>query len=343
MTAAGQERWRLGGLAAAGEGSRAEEQTGKSGLYMAISSPDTLHFWIQRFALSLEVERNCSLHTRQGYLRDLGQLEAYLAERFRREIPSVEDLSRSSVRGFLSHLLRQGYAPRSIARKQATLRSFARFLVRESALTVNPLLAIHSPRLPKRLPDFLTREEVQQLLRLPEDKGFAGLRDRAILQLFYATGVRISEAAGLKTGDLQLWEGTLRVHGKRDKTRLLPLGRHMTQTLQEYLRLREPVAALDPNSADFLLLTDEGKSYTRQQLACLIRGYMLRIADKRKAHPHALRHTFATHLLDEGADILSVKELLGHASLSTTQIYTHLSAEHLRRVYRQAHPRAEEE
>jgi len=142
---------------------------------------------------------------------------------------------------------------------------------------------------------------------------------------------------------VQLWEGTLRVHGKRDKTRLLPLGHHMTQILQEYLRLRDSVAARRPHSSDFVLLTDEGTPFTRQQLARLIRGYMLRIADKRKAHPHALRHTFATHLLDEGADILSVKELLGHASLSTTQVYTHLSAEHLRRVYRQAHPRAEEE
>ncbi len=310
---------------------------------MAISSPDTLPYWIQRFALSLEVERNCSIHTRQGYLRDLGQLEAYLAGRYSRETPTVEALSRASVRGFLSHLLRHGYAARSIARKQATLRSFARFLVRESAIAVNPLLAVHSPRLPKRLPDFLTREEVQQLLQLPAVDSFSGLRDSLILKLFYATGVRISEAAGLRRGDVQLWEGTLRVHGKRDKTRLLPLGHHMTQILQEYLRLRDSVAARNPHSSDFVLLTDEGTPFTRQQLARLIRGYMLRIADKRKAHPHALRHTFATHLLDEGADILSVKELLGHASLSTTQVYTHLSAEHLRRVYRQAHPRAEEE
>jgi integrase/recombinase XerC len=309
---------------------------------MAISSPDTLPYWIQRFTHALEVERNCSTHTRQGYIADLAQLMEYLV-RYQGDTPTVGLLNRSVVRGFLSHLLRQGYSPRSIARKQATLRSFARYLVRESVLQVNPLLAIHAPRLPKRLPDFLTSDEIQRLLQLPAEDSYAGVRDSLTLKLFYATGVRISEAAQLKVSDIQFWDGTLRVHGKRDKTRILPLGRQMIQILQEYLPLRKVVAVQTPRSQDYLLLNDQGQPYTRQQLARLLQGYLLRIVDKRKAHPHAIRHTFATHLLDEGADILSVKELLGHSTLSTTQVYTHISAEHLRRVYNQAHPRAEEE
>jgi integrase/recombinase XerC len=310
---------------------------------MTISSPDTLSQWLLRFAHALEIERHSSIHTRAGYSQDLLQFIDYLAVRYGSAAPGVELFSRSSIRGFLSHLLRQGYSPRSIARKLAAMRCFARYLVRESALSANPVLAIRSPKLPKQLPDFLTEEEIKQLLKLPELSSFAGLRDSVVLKLFYATGVRISEAVQLKVIDIQLWDGTLRVHGKRDKTRILPLGRHMTNILQDYLRLRESVAAQNPQAHDFVLLSDEGKPYSRQQLARVIRSYLLRVADKHKAHPHALRHSFATHLLDEGADILSVKELLGHASLSTTQIYTHVSAEHLRRVYKQAHPRAEKE
>ncbi len=310
---------------------------------MTISAPDTLTHWLSRFAHALEVERHNSVHTREGYTRDLMQLVEYLTERYRCEAPELALFDRGAVRGFLSHLLRKGYSARSIARKLATLRSFARYLVRESALPANPVLAIRSPKLPKRLPDFLTQDEVQRLLQLPPPESFAGLRDSVILKLFYATGVRISEAVQLQVADIQLWDGTVRVHGKRDKTRVLPLGRHLTTALQNYLRLRESVAAQNPLARDFVLLSDDGKPFSRQQLARLIQGYLLRVADKHKAHPHALRHSYATHLLDEGADILSVKELLGHASLSTTQIYTHVSAEHLRRVYKQAHPRAEEE
>jgi len=310
---------------------------------MAITSPDTLPYWIQRFAHTLEVERHCSAHTRQGYLADLTQWRDYLCERFQTDPPGIALMTRAAVRGFLSSLLRQNYSPRSIARKLATLRSFARFLVRESVLPANPLFALRSARLPKRLPDFLTREEIRKVLQLPQGESFAACRDSLILKLFYATGVRISEAAGLQVADLQLWDGTVRVLGKRGKTRLVPLGRHMIQLVQEYLPQRQVVARQHAGAGDTLLLSDAGQPYTRQQLARLIRSYLLRVVGPEKAHPHALRHSFATHLLDEGAEILAVKELLGHASLSTTQIYTHVSAEHLRRVYQQAHPRAEEE
>lgn len=300
-----------------------------------------ISFWLSRFDRYLEVEKHGSVHTRAAYVNDIQQLISYLKERFSQSEPQLDVLTRSALRGYLSHLVRNGYTARSVARKLATVRSFARYLIRESATKTNPTHNIISPKLPKRLPHFLTQNEMQALLVLPVLDTFAGIRDRVILLLFYTTGVRISEAVGLRLGDLQFWDSTIRVHGKRDKVRLLPLGRGLAKMLQEYLDLRRQIAEKSGKVGEYVLLDDHGEPFTRQRLARLIQGYIRRIADPQKAHPHALRHSFATHLIDEGADIVSVKELLGHENLSTTQIYTHVSAEHLRRVYKQAHPRAE--
>ncbi len=309
---------------------------------MTVTAENILCTWVLRFDRYLEIEKHHTSHTRSAYRNDLQQFILYLADRFDTEHPELAYFERSAVRGYLAALLQKGYAARSIARKLATLRAFARFLVRESALITNPVRAIRSPRQPKRLPIFLTQGEMRQVMLLPDTTRFAGIRDLLSLKLFYATGVRISEAAGLKIKDVQLWQGTLRVHGKRDKTRIVPLGRQVIETLRHYLPQREHLLMQSGAGADFLLLRDDGTPFTRQQLARLLQRYLRRVADRHKAHPHALRHTFATHLLDEGADILSVKELLGHSSLSTTQVYTHVSAEHLRRIYKQAHPRADE-
>ena len=298
-------------------------------------------YWLSRFDRFLEVERHGSPHTRAAYVNDIQQLIVYLTERFSQSEPHLDLFTRQTLRGFLAHLVRHGYTARSVARKLATLRSLARFLVREAAIQSNPTANLISPKLPKRLPHFLTQNEMQALLALPEIDSFMGLRDLVILQLFYSTGVRISEAAGLRLTDLQLWDGTLRVLGKRNKVRIIPIGRVLAKLLPSYLKLRQAHAEKSAQSGDCVFLDDHGQPFTRQRLARLINGYMRRIADSQKSHPHALRHSFATHLIDEGADILSVKELLGHASLSTTQIYTHISAEHLRRVYKRAHPRAD--
>ncbi|MBN2357738.1 tyrosine-type recombinase/integrase [candidate division KSB1 bacterium] len=299
-----------------------------------------MEHWLRRFDRYLQVERHGSIYTRKAYINDIGQFILYVQQRLSQSQANLNSFTRATLRGFLAHLVRSGYTPRTVARKLATLRSFARYLVRESAIIANPTLNITSPKLPKRLPHFLTRHEMQSLLALPAVDTFSGLRDRLILYLFYTTGVRISEAANLQVQDIQFWDGTLRVKGKRDKVRLLPMGRGLTQLLQNYLDLRRSQVIKSTRSAEFVFVDDRGEPYTRQQLARLIQGYIRRIADPKKAHPHALRHSFATHLIDEGANIMSVKELLGHASLSTTQIYTHVSAEHLRRIYKQAHPRA---
>lgn len=296
---------------------------------------EALTYWLKQFDRFLEVEKSASSHTREAYRTDLQQLDEYLRQRFKGREPQPSLLTRASLRGYLGQLVREGYTARSVARKLATLRSFARYLVRESALPANPTLNLTSPKLPKRLPHFLTQTEMQRLLSLPEGDSRTGRRDRLILQLFYSTGMRVSEVAGLRIGDVRLWEGTLRVLGKRDKVRLLPIGRQQSRLLKEYLGERGG-ATQDP-----VFVREDGRAFSRQDLARLLQSYMRRVVDAQKSHPHALRHSFATHLIDEGADIMSVKELLGHASLSTTQIYTHVSAEHLRRVYKKAHPRAE--
>ncbi len=300
----------------------------------------TFDHWLQRFDRFLQVERQGSHYTREAYVNDIRQFIAYLQQRFSTTPPGVDLFTREAVRGYLAGLVRSGYTPRSVARKLATLRSFARYLIRESVIVQNPTANIISPKLPKRLPKFLTQQEMEALLHLAEGETFVALRDRLVLWLFYSTGVRISEAVTLRVPDIQFWDGTLRVLGKRNKVRIVPLGRGLTELLRKYLKIRQLQVQKSNAAGDFVLLTDAGRPFSRQQLARLIQGYIRRVADPKKAHPHALRHSFATHLIDEGADIMSVKELLGHSSLSTTQIYTHVSAEHLRRVYKQAHPRA---
>lgn len=309
---------------------------------MTQNEQNSISTWVRNFDHYLQVEKNSSVHTRRAYVEDLRQFILYLSKRYQTSVPELSLIERPAIRGYLSTLVHQGYAARSVARKLATLRAFSRYLVRQSALSSNPVRAIRSPRQPKRLPVFLSEDEMRRLLAVPDACQFAGLRDLLALKLFYATGVRISEAIALKLADVQVWEGTLRVHGKRDKTRIVPLGRKVIETVRLYLPQREQLLIQKAVHSEYLFIQEDGTPFTRQQLALIISGYLLRIADKNKAHPHALRHSFATHLLDEGADIMSVKELLGHASLSTTQIYTHVSAEHLRRVYKQAHPRAED-
>ncbi|MBN1540887.1 tyrosine-type recombinase/integrase, partial [candidate division KSB1 bacterium] len=251
-----------------------------------------------------------------------------------------DDLTRQNIRAFLAQLVRKGYHNTSIARSLSCLRVFAKFLVREEALDVNPTIGIASPRLEKRLPHFITQSEMETILSLPDESSLTGCRDRAVLELFYSTGVRISELVQLKKNHIDWKQDTIRVKGKRNKTRILPLGEVVKADLLVYLKMRASDLSGVESEQDPLFVDDAGRPFARQKLARIVRSYLLRGTRSENAHPHALRHTFATHLLDEGADLMSVKEMLGHSSLSTTQIYTHVSAEHLRQVYRNSHPRA---
>jgi integrase/recombinase XerC len=293
------------------------------------------------FLRYLQVERQSSPHTLEAYRNDLQQYHRFLALVYRLQQVNTGHFTKETLRGFLASLVHQRYDAISIRRKIASLRSFAKYLVREKIFEVNPALNIRAPRTAKRLPDFLTTSEIRELLQQPARDGIDASRDRMILKLFYATGVRISEAIGLRVADVRFHEGVIRVLGKRQKVRLLPLGDHTAKELKLFLQDRSRSEQRELMPEDFVLVRPDGLPFSRQQMAHLIRRYMRQVADPGKAHPHALRHSFATHLLDAGADILSVKELLGHASLSTTQIYTHVSAERLKKVYKQAHPRAQ--
>lgn len=293
------------------------------------------------FLRYLQVERHSSPHTLDAYRTDLEQYHRFLALAYRLQQVETSHFTKESVRGFLASLVHNRYDAVSVRRKLASLRSFAKYLIREEIMEVNPALNIRAPRTAKRLPDFLTTAEIHALLQQPSLAGNEAGSDQMILKLFYATGVRISEAIGLRIADVRFHEGVIRVLGKRQKVRVLPLGDQTAKALTYYLqeRSRREQRTLAPE--DFVLVRPDGLPYSRPQMARLIRRYMRQVADPGKAHPHTLRHSFATHLLDAGADILSVKELLGHASLSTTQIYTHVSAERLKAVYKQAHPRAQ--
>lgn len=299
----------------------------------------TFEYWIPRFLRYVEVERRGSIHTLQAYGRDLEHFAEYL--KARDNSPSVlEHFSKSTIRGYLSGLMEQNYTPRSISRKLSAMRMFARYLVRENVRSDNPVLNITSPKLDKKLPAFMTAPETRALLELPDRNTPEGLRDFIILEMFYATGIRVSELVNLRIRDLDMFNGTLSVLGKRNKRRIIPLGDQLESDLENYIRNWPAITGAKPEFNDYIFVTEKKVPFTRHQIARIVQGYILKVADARKAHPHALRHTFATHLLDAGADLMSVKELLGHSNLGTTQIYTHISAEHLRRAYQNAHPRA---
>ncbi|MBN1558666.1 tyrosine recombinase [candidate division KSB1 bacterium] len=299
--------------------------------------------WIPRFVRFLQVERHDSENTCAAYETDLFQFNDYLAQRFKTEQPEFAHFTKESVRGYLGYLTGLKYSARSLARKLACLRAFSKYLIREDVLAVNPTLNIATPKIKKKLPGFLSAQQVKALLQLPNVARPQGLRDYMILELFYATGMRVSELASLKLENIRHDEGVFRIRGKGNKTRLVPMGHRVARDLQVYLKMRQEEEKAALEFKDFIFVNSNKEPFTRGQIAAIVHGYIKRIAGKEMAHPHTLRHTFATHLLNEGADLMSVKELLGHSSLSTTQIYTHVSAEHLKKIYKKAHPRANSE
>lgn len=327
---------------------------------MTLTPSHTFQHWIPRFLKYLRVQRNASKNTQESYERDLTLFVHYLAERTHKQVPTLSAFTRENVRGYLSFLFGEKYLSRSVARKLATLRSFSKFLIREQAIQQNPTLNIASPKIEKRLPQYLTRDEMKKLLQLPDVATLEGLRDFIILELFYATGMRVSEVAQLKIDNIFPDEGTIRIKGKGSKIRLVQMGEKLNQHIKDYLskcshfRNVEPSVVQDDQSeylsnyskdnqqqefTDYLFVNKNRQPFTRHQIAAIVSSYLKRVTDVKKAHPHTLRHSFATHLLNKGADLMAVKEMLGHESLSTTQIYTHVSADHLKRIYKASHPR----
>ncbi len=288
---------------------------------------------IDQFMQYLATERNVSPHTIEGYGSDLAQFAAFV--RLERGVEAGADrVDHLLIRRWLA-LLHKDHRKSSIGRKLAALRAFFKYLLREGMVTRNPAELVSTPKKEKQLPFHLNIDEVTALVESPRDGGILVLRDRAILETLYSCGIRVSELTGLSVGEVDLEEGLMRVLGKGGKERVVPVGRHARQALAAYLLARNN----PPHDAP-LLLNARGGRLTSRSVARTVDKYILNLATSKKISPHTLRHTFATHMLEAGADLRAIQELLGHASLSTTQKYTHVSIDRLMEVYDKAHPKA---
>lgn len=292
---------------------------------------------IGRFLRYLEVERNASALTIKSYREDLVTLVEYLQAQSE-HLPAPCALTPADLRQYVSALHRAGYAKSSVARHLATLRSFFRFAQREGLVTQNPAKPLRNPRPDRKLPHFLTTRQVSQLLEAPPADQPLGLRDRAMLETTYSAGLRVSELVAIDDDDLDLPGGLVRVRGKGRRERLAPLGRFAVRAIERWQRVRPQSA--DSGATHPLFLNRFGRRLTTRSVARMLDKYLQQTGLDQRTSPHTLRHSFATHLLDRGADIRSVQELLGHKSLVTTQIYTHISMASLRATYEKAHPRA---
>ncbi|MDP8236658.1 MAG: tyrosine recombinase XerC [Candidatus Erginobacter occultus] len=291
--------------------------------------------YIDAFIRYLRLERDASPHTLRNYRSDLDQFHEFLRSDRSGAPVRLKDIDRLVIRGYMAALQERGVGKRSLSRKISALRSFFRFLRREGVIDSNPARQVWLPRQDKKLPSFLSREEIQSLLAAPDPSTLLGLRDRAILETLYTTGIRVGALVGMNRGDIDLLGDLARVKEKGKKERLCPLGSYAVRALRDYLKAFPAGGGSDP-----LFVNRSRRRLTAASIRKLLEKYIKRAAIEKKVTPHALRHSFATHLLNAGADLRSVQELLGHESLSTTQIYTHVSKERLKKVYDRTHPRA---
>ncbi len=285
------------------------------------------------FIAYIRYEKRFSPHTVTAYENDLRQFFRYAEEQY--QVREMAEVSHSMIRSWLVFLMEQGISPRSVNRKLTSLKTYFRYLVRQGELEVNPMLRVTSPKIPKRLPVFVEKEKMDLVFSdVDFGEGYPGLRNRVILELFYATGMRLTELVVLKERDVDFSASCLKVTGKRNKERIIPFGKMMKGLLQEYLEEKKIFGD------DHLFLTDAGKPIYPRMVQRIVTRALGTVTTLDKKSPHTLRHTFATHLLNNGAELNAVKELLGHASLAATQVYTHNTVEKLKKVYKQAHPRA---
>jgi integrase/recombinase XerC len=295
---------------------------------------------IARFLQFLAVERNASAYTVKSYREDLAALADYLAESRGGDPPAPGDITVLDLRGYVAALHEAGYAKTTIARHLASLRSFFRFGQREGWTKTNPAKPLRNPRKGRTLPHFLSAEDLGRLFDAPPPDEPMGLRDRAILETMYSAGLRVSEVVGLDDADLDFEGSVLRVRGKGRRERMAPLGSYALRALRRWLPLRKLHRHQAAGPAAPVFVNKFGRRLTTRSVARMLEKYLNLTGLDARTTPHSLRHSFATHLLDRGADIRSVQELLGHKSLVTTQIYTHVSTTALRAVYEKAHPRA---
>ncbi|HSA85437.1 MAG TPA: tyrosine recombinase XerC [Nitrospira sp.] len=294
---------------------------------------------IKAFVMHLQVERNASHETIRNYRSDLHQLARFLRRTQQETVPiHFETVTGDDIRAYLHSLDQQGEKASSLARKLACVRSFFRFLVREGQLPTNPTETLRSPKLPKPLPRVLNKDDAAALMEFPTGQSPLSLRDRALLETMYSSGARVSEVVGINLDDLNERDGLVCLRGKGRKERIVPIGDLALHAIREYRRSLK-LSARSGHLSSPLFLNHRGSRITTRSVARMVARYSSRLATG-AVSPHALRHSYATHLLDEGADLRSIQEMLGHASLSTTQKYTHLAMDQLLAVYDSAHPRA---
>lgn len=280
----------------------------------------------------MEKLKNSSKHTLRAYKRDLFDFYEYL----KKSSLDYLNITRNSLRGFLVELKEKGLDKRSISRKISSIRSFYRFLLKEGVIEKNPVTTLELPKIDKKLPTFLTEEEVIKLINSPNDKKLIGFRDKLILIFLYSTGMRVSEIVSLKVSQLDIDKGEVIITGKGKKDRVIFLTDELKDMIKSYLKKRK-------KNSNVLFLNRNGKPLTDKGIRLLVEKYAKKVVPYKKVTPHTLRHTFATHLLTNGADLRVVQELLGHTKLSTTQIYTHLTKENLKKIYDNFHPHSKDE
>ncbi|MFH1442064.1 MAG: site-specific tyrosine recombinase XerD [Candidatus Omnitrophota bacterium] len=291
--------------------------------------------FIEDFLNYLSVERGLALNTLSSYRMDLNSYMDFLEEN---KIGALARTTKDEVINFMFYQKNKGLSPNSISRRLTAIKVFYRFLVRERILKTDPTSLIDSPKLWKKIPETLSVNEMELLLNQPDNKGAQGIRDKAVLEALYATGMRVSEVVNLKMDSINQDVGFVRCIGKGNKERIIPLGKKAISCINKYLEISRP-CFLKKKQSEYLFLSRLGKKISRQSFWKIIKKYAAKAQIKKPLKPHILRHTFATHLLERGADLRSVQEMLGHSNISTTQIYTHVNKDRLKTIHRMFHPR----
>jgi len=297
---------------------------------------------VEDFLTHLRVEKSASSLTLISYRTDLAQFFEFTAAHCQvdKDAIPLDCLNHLVVREYITQMQKHSFCRSTMARKLAALRSFVKYLCRENVLAGNPIANISTPKLEKKLPRFLYPVETSLLMEAPNTSQVAGLRDKAILETLYAAGVRVSELVGINIPDLELDERWIRIRGKGGKERLAPLGQHALDAIENYVRSARPyLLAASDTATEALFLNKSGTRLSARSIRNIINKYVDQLALNQKVSPHTLRHSFATHMLNEGADLRSVQELLGHVKLSTTQIYTHLTKDRIKTIHNETHPR----
>ena len=291
--------------------------------------------YIEKFIQYLSTEKKFSDHTILAYSSDLSQFTTFCCEE---QVETEITTNHRIIRRWIVKLMEENISPRSINRKITTLKSYYKFLQREGIISVNPMNKILSPKTKKTLPFFVEKKQVNKLLDEPDYFGddYEGIRNQLMIEMFYFTGMRLSELMNLKISDFDTISLTLKVLGKRNKERIIPVNRDFGEKIKRYLEIRGKIAL----SNDFIFITKTGKKVYEQLIYRIVKKYLELVTTIEKKSPHVLRHTFATHMLNNGADLNAIKELLGHSNLAATQVYTHSSFEKIKNIYKQAHPRA---